>query len=382
MTAALTTQTVLDALGHGVLVFASDGKLLHHNVMAGTILGKDLKLIKDEGWRSAAQLFEADLQQEGRTIEPLDEVRKRALQSERPIRFHIYRSGEYVPCWASAVPSEGGEVCTMLTIDVPDWEVVGTVLDKFRSEMKEAVDSTRGHVELITRTLKSDKDDEATAKLGRRIGGFTRLIAIHMSRSARFMRMLERLEDIRTGKLRERIKTERKKISVEDYLEEFLEALDEVELLDPETDVKDYRSRIQHTITGKLYLNAARRYVTYTLQELLRNAIMYSLRAAPIKIKATEQVRGVQFDVTDEGYGIRAKDIDQVFKPFARAKQPQVISEFGYGLSLYLCKYEIEAMGGTIWQTSEENVGTTFSFVLPAWRDETPPTSSSSTPTT
>jgi signal transduction histidine kinase len=67
-----------------------------------------------------------------------------------------------------------------------------------------------------------------------------------------------------------------------------------------------------------------------------------------------------------------------VFKPFARARQPQIISEFGYGLSLYLCKMELAAMGGQIWFSGEDGVGTTFSVMLPAWRDEAESSSSSS----
>ncbi len=53
-----------------------------------------------------------------------------------------------------------------------------------------------------------------------------------------------------------------------------------------------------------------------------------------------------------------------------RARQPQVIAEFGYGLSLYLVKMELEAMGGGIWFSSEEGVGTTFSFKLQLATDQ------------
>jgi K+-sensing histidine kinase KdpD len=85
--------------------------------------------------------------------------------------------------------------------------------------------------------------------------------------------------------------------------------------------------------------------------------------------------------VIDEGYGIRAKEFERVFAQFQRARQPQIIGEFGYGLSLYLCKHEVEAMNGKIWFQSEEAVGTTFSFKLPAWREDSTAASSSSSST-
>jgi len=79
----------------------------------------------------------------------------------------------------------------------------------------------------------------------------------------------------------------------------------------------------------------------------------------------------VQISIKDEGYGVREKERERVFAPFQRARQPQIISEFGYGLALYLCKHEVEAMNGKLWFDSEEKVGSTFSVKLPAWREDT-----------
>ncbi|MCU0513091.1 MAG: HAMP domain-containing histidine kinase [Anaerolineae bacterium] len=372
MAAKLEAQAVLDALGHGILIFSSDGKLIQHNVMAGTLLGTDLKIIREQGWNSAAALFDTDLLPEER----VDEIRKKALSAERPVRFHIFRSGEYVPCTAATITDAGGEVALMLTLDVPDWDVVSSVIDKFRVEMRDAVQSTRGHIDLINRTIGSDQDP-AAARIIRRIGGFTRLIGIHMSRAGRLMHMLERLEDLRTGKLRDKVRDDRKKLNLEDYLEEFIESLDEIELLDPETEMHDYRSRIKLVVEGTPLVNVSRRYLTYTLQELLRNAIMYSLRGTTIQIKVTPASPGIQMDVTDEGYGIRPREAERVFKPFQRARQPQIISEFGYGLSLYLCKSELAAMNAHLWFTSEDGVGTTFSLMLPPWVEDAAASSSS-----
>lgn len=377
MTLPLDSQAVLDSLGHGVLIFSTDGKLVQHNRTAGTILGTDLKVLKDEGWKGATALFDIDLDMEDR----LDEVRKKAMVSERPIRFHIFRAGEYIPCWASALTASSGDLYLVLTLDVPDWAVVGNVVERFRREMREAVDTTRGHIQLIQRTLKTHKDP-AAVQVAKSVSGFTRLVDIHMSRAARFMTQLERLEDVRTGALREQIQRDRKKINLEDFLEDFLESLDEVELLDPETEVADFRSRIQYHAPSAVFVNGARRYVTLTLQELIRNAMMYSLRGTPVEIRVKTTPAWAQIDVIDAGYGVRASEQEKVFKPFTRARQPQIISEFGYGLSLYLCKSEIETMGGKLWFTSDDGAGTTFSLSLPLWRDETPAPAASSSPST
>lgn len=375
MTVTIETQTVLDALGHGVLIFSSDGKLIQHNIMAGTILGTDLNVIKSEGWVMATELFDIGLQSVDLRMETVKEM---AMKSERPIRFKIYRSGAYIPCWAAAVNTTSGEVMTMLTLDSTDWEIVSNVIDRFRNEMRETVESTVGHINLINRTLKGKNDDDATLKIAKRIGGFTRLIEIHMSRGGRLMSMLDRLQDIRTGRIRDRVRDTRKKINLEDFIEDFMESLDEVQLLDPESETHDYRARVRMDLESDLNINAAAYYLNFALREILRNAIMYSLIGTPITIRAHQKTNHVQIDFIDEGYGVRQKEWERVFEPFVRARQPQIISEFGYGLALHLCKNEIEAMNGRLWFTSEENVGTTFSIMLPAWKDQPVDSASSS----
>lgn len=372
----LQYQAILDGLGQGVLIFDSENRLVVDNLAARTILGADLKLIRASGWAAAATVFNA------RTNDPEDNVetaRKRALESARPVRFHIYRAGEYVPCWAAAVHGESGDIFTLITIEVPDWTAMTDILTQFRAEVQNAAESSQGHINLILQSLKQIKPGESVEQLGRRIGGFVQLIATHTHRVERLMNLLHRLELIRTGKLPEVIRKERRKIVLDEFIEDFIEGLDEVQLLDPETETQDYRSRIKTTVGDGLVVFASPSRLTTILHDILRNAIMYSMKATPIIIMAqtSPQNQSVQIDVIDEGYGIRAKEFERVFAPFQRARQPQILGEFGYGISLYLCKHEVEAMNGKIWFESEEGVGTTFSLKLPMWRDDS---SSSSSP--
>ena len=142
-----------------------------------------------------------------------------------------------------------------------------------------------------------------------------------------------------------------------------------VEAPDPEV---DYRDRIEVDVPNGVEVLASKEHLTYLLRDILRNSFMYSEPDTPILIRATmaPKARNVQIDIQDAGYGIREKEAGRVFAPFQRARQPQILAEFGYGLSLYLVKTEIEAMGGKIWFTSEEGVGTTFSFKLLLQRSE------------
>jgi signal transduction histidine kinase len=308
-----------------------------------------------------------------RPIDPektLDVVRSKALASERPIRFRVYRSGEHVPCWASAIHGTGGEVYTMLTIDVPDWSALTELVEKYLDEVREASTSTAGHAELILQSLRRPKPNESIEQLGRRISGFARIIDVHMHRLSTLTDLMERLEKVRTNAIREDIRLSRDRIVLSDFMEDFLEELNDHALADPEWEMQDYRQRLQVSIPEHIAVFASARHVAVILRDLLRNAIMYSLKATPIYIVAHASDRMVQIDVIDEGYGIRSNEAERVFQPFMRSRQPQIMGEFGYGLSLYLCKHEVEAMNGRIWFESEEGIGTTFSLKLAAWRDD------------
>lgn len=369
---ALNLKDVLDGLGHGVLIFNSDGDLVQQNRAAGAMVGLDWKLLQQQGWKAAETLFKPYTIGDSGSAEtrPLNDVRKEAIQSGRPVRFQILLKGEFVPCWASAVPGERGAIFTMLVIDNPDWTALTDLVDLFRKEVKETVSSTRGHLDIINNSMGMVKPEDPVKNLTKRIGGFNRLIDMQMFRINELINQMERMEDLRTGQVREVARTTRRKINLEYWLEDFIEEMEHTDLLDPETEDHDYRARISTRIEGTLHVSASPGLLTRVMRDVLRNAIMYSMKATPIEIRAYQMGDYVQVSVKDEGYGIREKERDRVFAPFQRARQPQIIGEFGYGVSLYLAKHEVEAMNGKMWFDSEEKVGSTFSFKLPAWRDE------------
>lgn len=370
----LENQVILDGLSQSVLIFDSANHLVQENAAARALFGSDLKLIRAEGWTAAAVLFNTRMTDPARMVET---IRALAIDSGQAVRFHIYRSGERLAGWLTALPTPD-EVYTMVTIELPDWTPVTDVMEKYLEEVREVTQATRGHAELITQTISRAKPSDNAAALGKRVAGFSRIIDIHMDRLLLLTTLIERLERLRTGKLREATKARTRRILLSDFMEDFIETLDERGLVDPESDAGDTRHRIRAVIPQRIAVAGAADVLAQVLRDVLRNAIMYSMRGSPVKVAAyLTRDNAVQIDVIDEGYGIRATENERVFLPFQRSRQPQVMGEFGYGLSLYLCKHEVEAMNGRIWFESEEGVGTTVSLKLPAWR-ETAPLSSAS----
>ncbi len=70
----------------------------------------------------------------------------------------------------------------------------------------------------------------------------------------------------------------------------------------------------------------------------------------------------VEIIVTDNGTGIPANLIEQIFVPVVTTKEPGK----GTGLGLAVCARLIDAMGGTIRAASDEGKGATFTIALPA----------------
>jgi C4-dicarboxylate-specific signal transduction histidine kinase len=67
-----------------------------------------------------------------------------------------------------------------------------------------------------------------------------------------------------------------------------------------------------------------------------------------------------QLTVVDRGTGIAADALERVFEPFFTTKRQ------GLGLGLSICRSIVEAHGGRLWASNNEEVGATFHLALPA----------------
>ncbi|MDL1900788.1 hypothetical protein FBR02_08470, partial [Anaerolineae bacterium CFX9] len=230
----LSSQAVLDGLGQAVLIFDSSNHLITENQAARTLLGSDLRMIRSEGWSAAAILFNTKVNDLDKTF---DAIRARALASDRPVRFRAYVNGEHVPCWMGVVHGSHGEVYTMITVETPDWSALSELMRYYLNEVRESVETTRGHAVLIGSTLKSPKPKDTIETVGRRIGGFTKIIDTHMHRLGMLTQQMERFEAIRTNRIREDVRAQERKLRLADFIEDFVEAIQDDMLADPESDL-------------------------------------------------------------------------------------------------------------------------------------------------
>lgn len=72
-------------------------------------------------------------------------------------------------------------------------------------------------------------------------------------------------------------------------------------------------------------------------------------------------------EITDTGIGIAASAARQLFEPFQQADTSITRRFGGTGLGLPICLKLIRRMGGTLWLTSKEGVGSSFLIALPVF---------------
>ncbi len=99
------------------------------------------------------------------------------------------------------------------------------------------------------------------------------------------------------------------------------------------------------------------------LINLLTNAVKYSPEGGKVLFMLNREDDDAVIEITDNGIGIPASDIDHLFQTFHRAGNVGSIP--GTGLGLTLVKQAAELHGGTIQVISAEGVGTTFTIRLP-----------------
>jgi signal transduction histidine kinase len=136
-----------------------------------------------------------------------------------------------------------------------------------------------------------------------------------------------------------------------------------VELLDQSINNKgvSFSIDIETSLSLKVDINMFRAII----RNLVSNAIKYSPENGFVKIKAKWQRNVVCFSIIDQGHGIAAEQVEQIFDKKETYYIGSDVSKNGSGLGLILCKEFVEYHGGNIWVESIKDKGTKVSFTIP-----------------
>ena len=159
-----------------------------------------------------------------------------------------------------------------------------------------------------------------------------------------------------------RIKTRREKIEAVD-LQGLVGTL--VEQFSNDLETRGITLRVMNRLP---VMQCEKSRLRQVFQNLIDNAIKYMRDIADkeIKIGMASEGEEVVFHVSDNGMGVAAEDLPNLFHVFRRAKNATMMKIPGKGVGLASVKSIVENYNGRLWAQSEAGVGTTFYFAIPA----------------
>ena len=110
--------------------------------------------------------------------------------------------------------------------------------------------------------------------------------------------------------------------------------------------------------------------VGQVVNNIVTNAIKYSLEQAKIRIYITEDEQYFKICVKDTGMGISREDLPRIFERFYRVDKARSRAMGGTGLGLAIAKEIMESHGGRLTAESEYGKGTTMTMWFPKERPE------------
>ena len=118
--------------------------------------------------------------------------------------------------------------------------------------------------------------------------------------------------------------------------------------------------------TSPIVLLGDRRQLVSAVYNLLDNAVKFSDDGSVVVVRTGSAEDEVTIEVTDQGVGIPARDLQRVFERFYRVDRARSRNTGGTGLGLAIVRHVVANHGGEVRLNSREGVGSSFVLALPA----------------
>ena len=154
------------------------------------------------------------------------------------------------------------------------------------------------------------------------------------------------------------------KLNVEDY---FNDCAEELSL---EMETRNIELVYANYVDNKVQVIADGEQIRRVIHNIISNSIKYmDKKKGIIQIRVKDVGDFIQVEIEDNGKGIAAKDLTNIFDRFYRTDVSRNSSKGGSGIGLSIVKKIMEDHGGKVWATSREGIGTIMYFVLRKYQE-------------
>ena len=339
------SSAILGSMVEGVAVVNGAERLVFANPGFAEILGLD---VPPESGRALVEVV--------RQTELIEAVRQ-VLQGEPRVEAEIVTGTlrqHFFAATVAAVHSEGTTGAVAVLHDITDLRKLERVRRDFVAnvshEFKTPLTAIQGFAETLLGGALEDSQNRRR---------FLEIILEHSRRLARLTDDLLRLSQMDA----DRLELEIRRVEVGPFIESCVETSQRRAL------EKGLNLSIRLP-QGLPDIAADRRRLSEVLQNLIDNAIQYTLQGGSIEVTAVAVDDDVVFTVSDTGIGIPKVDQPRIFERFYRVDVARSREAGGTGLGLSISKHLVEVHGGRIWVDSEIGQGSQFHFSVPIFDTE------------
>src|SRR5690554_692063 len=167
------------------------------------------------------------------------------------------------------------------------------------------------------------------------------------------------------GNLLEFSRLERNKGEMHYSRFELMELINDViNMFRPFTEEKELHLELENMTSSPFFVETDYTLLKQILVNVTSNAVKYTLQGS-VRIRL-EYAQQLIFTITDTGIGIDREDLEKIFRPFSRIKNP--LKAEGNGFGLYVTRGLVDSLKGEITITSEKGKGTSVTIRLPLSR--------------
>ena len=150
------------------------------------------------------------------------------------------------------------------------------------------------------------------------------------------------------------------RINVSDYFN------DCVEEVGWDLESKNIKLNYSNLLVSDTKIIADPQQLKKVINNIIGNSVKYLDKDRPgeIDIRLLDEIDSIRVEIEDNGKGIAAKDLPNIFERFYRTDASRNSAQGGSGIGLSIVKKIIEDHGGYIWATSKVGEGTCMHFVI------------------